>query len=459
MKFRAACVALRFLSLALSRSQPAAAQTTSETISALPHLVRFNGTAKDINGNAQTGVIGITFAFYSEQSGGAALWLETQNVTADSTGRYAALLGSTKPDGLPTDLFTTAQARWVGVQVSGQPEQPRVLLLSVPYALKAADAETLGGKPASAYLLNPQQTQAAPAAARSDAAAASNAASSTVQVALSTAISGSGTKNYIPRWTSGTTLGNSIIFQSTTDFLGIGTTSPAATLDIEKPTGVRAVASGNGIAVYGNATVTSGTGKGVEGDSSSTSGTGVSGVASATTGSTQGVWGGSYSKSGIGVLGEAHAATGNAIGVEGVSASSAGTAGVFNNTGGGNVLSGQTNGTVVFSVNGSGITQIGTQGTIPAGMLTTTSTSLPYAGLAATGAPGSSDRVFGTTGVVATGGIAGASGGVGGVGLVGTGGEGNAPSASGGIGVEGYGGGPGGLGVAGYGAATGYTGV
>src|SRR3990170_1578308 len=32
-------------------------------------------------------------------------------------------------------------------------EQPRILLVSVPYALKAADAETLGGKPASAFVL------------------------------------------------------------------------------------------------------------------------------------------------------------------------------------------------------------------------------------------------------------------------------------------------------------------
>ena len=82
-------------------------------------------------------MVGITFTLYSEQTGGAALWLETQNVTADSNGQSTALLGSTKPDGLPAELFTSEQARWVGVQVSGQPEQPRMLLVAVPYALKA----------------------------------------------------------------------------------------------------------------------------------------------------------------------------------------------------------------------------------------------------------------------------------------------------------------------------------
>ena len=105
------------------------AQTATTTASSLPRLVRFGGVAKDLNGNPLTGVVGITFALYGEQTGGAALWIETQNVTADSTGHYVALLGSTKPDGLPTELFTSVEARWVGVQVSGQPEQTRVLLV------------------------------------------------------------------------------------------------------------------------------------------------------------------------------------------------------------------------------------------------------------------------------------------------------------------------------------------
>ena len=38
---------------------------------------------------------------------------------------------------------------------AGEVERPRVRITSVPYALKASDAETLGGRPASAYLLAP----------------------------------------------------------------------------------------------------------------------------------------------------------------------------------------------------------------------------------------------------------------------------------------------------------------
>jgi hypothetical protein len=183
------------------------AQTPTQTASALPRLVRFSGTAKDLNGNPLTGVVGITFALYSEQTGGAALWLETQNVTADSNGHYTALLGSTKPDGLPAELFTSEQAHWVGVQVSGQAEQPRVLLVSAPYALKAGDAETLGGKPASAFVTvgsQPPQPSASPAIA----------VAAVPAITPATTPSGSGTTDYIPLWTSSTALGDSILFQS-----------------------------------------------------------------------------------------------------------------------------------------------------------------------------------------------------------------------------------------------------
>src|SRR3989338_5643052 len=108
-------------------------------------LVQFGGVLKDHMGQPLSGVQGITFSLYKDQQGGAALWLETQNVALDEQGRYTVLLGSTQSDGLPLELFASGESRWLGVQASlpGEEEQSRVLLVSVPYALKAADAETL----------------------------------------------------------------------------------------------------------------------------------------------------------------------------------------------------------------------------------------------------------------------------------------------------------------------------
>jgi len=52
-----------------------------------------------------------------------------------------------------------------------------------------------------------------------------------VPVQLAAQVIGSGTTNFIPKWTGSKTLGNSKIFQ-TGGMVGIGTTNPAATLDV-----------------------------------------------------------------------------------------------------------------------------------------------------------------------------------------------------------------------------------
>lgn len=138
----------------LNAQQP----SVSASSAVVPRLVNFSGKTTDAQGKVVTGIAGATFAIYQEQSGGAPLWMETQNVRADAKGNYTVQLGATKPDGLPLDLFTSGEARWLAVAINGQSEQPRILLLSVPYALKAADAETLGGKPLSAFQLAAPQS-------------------------------------------------------------------------------------------------------------------------------------------------------------------------------------------------------------------------------------------------------------------------------------------------------------
>jgi len=96
-----------------------------------------------------------------------------------------------------------------------------VMLLSVPYALKAVDSQTVGGLAPSAFML-------APSPGSSSASAAS--------AATSTNVGGSGTLDYIPIWTDNSgDLGNSAMFQSGTSptaKIGINTTTPAAALDV-----------------------------------------------------------------------------------------------------------------------------------------------------------------------------------------------------------------------------------
>lgn len=96
------------------------------TAATVPRLVRFSGVLKDQAGKPLVGPVDVGFLLYKEQAGGEPLWFETQTVQADGLGRYSVLLGAMHADGLPMDLFSSGEARWLGVQVGKLPEPPRV---------------------------------------------------------------------------------------------------------------------------------------------------------------------------------------------------------------------------------------------------------------------------------------------------------------------------------------------
>ena len=199
----------------------------SNTGSVVPRLMKYSGKAVDAQGKTFTGVVGITFAIYKDQTDGAPLWLETQNVQADAKGNYSAQLGATKSEGMALDLFSSGEARWLGVIVNGGEEQPRVLLLSVPYALKAADADTLGGLPASAFVQNaPIANSTATTTTPEGTATAWPLATGTTPVTTA-----GGMTNKLAKFDAKADITNSLIFDNGTN-VGIGNTAPAAKLDV-----------------------------------------------------------------------------------------------------------------------------------------------------------------------------------------------------------------------------------
>src|SRR5580698_7985824 len=225
MKFTGRFLSLLVVSMALSCLL--AAQTPATQPSpVVPQLVNYSGVATNAQGEAISGIAGVTFAIYNAQYDGAPLWLENQNIQADSKGNFTIQLGAATSGGVPLQLFASGEARWLGVRINGGEEQPRVLLVSVPYALKAADAQTLGGLPPSAFAL------AAPGGGTTGTAPPS---SSSLQTTMPP-VGGSGTQNYIPIWTDNSgDLGNSILYQLGTGSsakIGINEKNPLFTLDV-----------------------------------------------------------------------------------------------------------------------------------------------------------------------------------------------------------------------------------
>jgi hypothetical protein len=235
VSFRRFSVSIVMVLVVLGVVASAQVEVSTATV---PRLIRINGSARDEAGKPLAGNHGITFTLYQDEAGQLTVWQETQNLPLDSAGRFSVLLGATNEAGLPLEIFSAGAARWLGIRPDGQAEQPRILLLSVAYALKAADTEMLGGRPASAYLL--AETQNTPMQSASGQATPQilNPGQGTIlmspvpQTACSSITSdGTATANQITKFTTACNIENSTIYESGSN-VGIGNTSPAAVLDV-----------------------------------------------------------------------------------------------------------------------------------------------------------------------------------------------------------------------------------
>ena len=228
----AALLALASPGYLQAQSSPSGAISIS-----VPRLVTVSGEYRPKDGGSAVPLETVTLRIYSEQSGGVPLWQETQTVAVDPYGFYTMVLGATQKDGIPSHVFSSSEAQWLSMSWArdGSIEGPRARLTSVPYALRAADAETFGGLPPSAYQLTPAYAPrgastaatlqavvttdggVAPGtvagAAAGSAAAASTAAATAASVSVVPKAVLNGTPGYLAKYVNATDVSPSAIYE------------------------------------------------------------------------------------------------------------------------------------------------------------------------------------------------------------------------------------------------------
>lgn len=107
----------------------------------VPRTVTYQGILRNADGTlVLDGNYQLRFAIYDVPSAGTALWNETQTVGVVN-GVVNAILGSVTPLPLPFD-----RPYWLGLAIGSNPEfTPRVPLTAVPYARRAAIADSVAG--------------------------------------------------------------------------------------------------------------------------------------------------------------------------------------------------------------------------------------------------------------------------------------------------------------------------
>src|SRR5579864_1044247 len=89
---------------------------TNSCAQAVPHLVKFSGVLKNAVGVSRSGTVAIRFVIYGDSMHGTPLWQEVQNTQLDQQGHFEVMLGATGSEGIPMELFTSGEPRWLGVQ-------------------------------------------------------------------------------------------------------------------------------------------------------------------------------------------------------------------------------------------------------------------------------------------------------------------------------------------------------
>ncbi|MBN2542096.1 tail fiber domain-containing protein [bacterium] len=152
--------------------------------SAVPQQMAYQGKVTDTDGISITDTLDIAFSIWNSDVGGDSLWSETQLAVPIIKGLFDVQLGSVNPIALSFDA-----TYWLQIIIDGDRLLPRTQLSTSPYAYRAVYADSIKG---------------------------------------TGIIQGSGTDNYLAKWSGSDSLESSMVYQTATNKVGIGTFFPEA---------------------------------------------------------------------------------------------------------------------------------------------------------------------------------------------------------------------------------------
>jgi hypothetical protein len=161
----------------------------------VPQMINYQGKLTKAGTCALDTTIAMVFKIYADTLTSTSLWTETQSSVKVEDGIFNILLGSVTPF---ADLVFDGNIRYLGVKVGADNEMtPRKPIVSAGYAFRSEFSDT------ARYAL----------------------------AGAGGGIGGSGTTNYISKFTGSNTIGNSVMYQSG-NYVGIGLTNPSAVLHL-----------------------------------------------------------------------------------------------------------------------------------------------------------------------------------------------------------------------------------
>ncbi len=165
---------------------------SSFLFSDVPRLISYQGRLTSSDGTPLVGSHTVTFRLYENETDplGAAVWTETQSVVLNDEGLFNVLLGDVTPFPSTVDF---SRMYWLGVSVDGGGEICRYALGASPYAL---NLYSLGASDGQVLKWSSSQGKWVPANDETG------------------GVSGSGTTDFIPKWTSSSDIGNSNLYVS-----------------------------------------------------------------------------------------------------------------------------------------------------------------------------------------------------------------------------------------------------